>query len=497
MTTCSALALFALLAVSAAAQIAPASTNAVEGTTPVSAAKPLPQSTEVAQNQALWPKEVTLLKPVSFVAVFSGRVVGQTLLPAGFRLRLLDVNATQVELENQGARQWVALDSTDLMAQAARLGNAMPATQSPPPAALSARDEGQQPSQDYGAKAREVTEEIQRDFWNPRTGLYSDKPGGRDRAPAWSCGVMFSALAAAARNEPEHYQPVLKKAFEALDGYWDRKQPLGGYEPLPGGGNGNDKYYDDNEWLAIAFLEAYAVTGDPAYSKRAEQTVKFVLSGWDETYLQGGIWWHETHEKKVRCKNTCANAPAAVACLQLARISPPAAGRDLIAMARKIVDWTVANLQLQTALFADSKSIDDEGMNKAALTYNSALMVRAFLGLYHVDGNPADLRQAQRIALAANALLDQKTGVYRDHKKWAHLMVEADLALYRTTKEPYLLERARRNTDAFYEAWKKEGPRDLISAASVARVLWLMADLEKASGRDFWQRQDAPITGQP
>ena len=349
-----------------------------------------------------------------------------------------------------------------------------------------------EPTIDYRARAAEVTAEIQRDFWNPRTGWYSEKPGGTSPAVAWAGGVMFPALVGAARHDPERYRPILRRFFDALDGYWDRKQPLGGYEPLPGNGNGNDKYFDDNEWLAIAFLEAYAVTGDNVYARRAAETMKFVLSGWDDTYLAGGIWWHEAREKKVRAKNTCANAPAAVACLRLARISPPAEERELVAEARKITDWTAANLQLPNALFADTKNIEGDGMNKATLTYNSALMVRAFLGLYQATGQPVDLQKAQRIAVAADSLLDKKTGVYRDHVKWGHLMVEADLALYRTTREPYLLQRARRNADAYYDRWKAHGTEDLISAASVARVLWLMADLDTAAGRDFWKKEDAP-----
>ena len=345
---------------------------------------------------------------------------------------------------------------------------------------------------DYRAEAQEVTEEIQRDFWNPQTGFYYDKLGGRDRATAWSCGVMFSALVGATRNDPGQYQPVLRKFFEAFNAYWDGKQPLGGYEPLPSNGNGNDKYFDDNEWLAITFLEAYAVTADPMYRRRAEETVKFVLSGWDDTYLQGGIWWHETHEKKNRQKNTCANGPAAVACLQLARISPPTQARVFIAMAGKLAAWTAANLQLPNGLLADNKNIDNGALDKKTFTYNSALMVRAYLGLYRVSGNPVDLQKAQRIALAADTLLDQKTGVYRDGKRFGHLMVEADLALYRVTREPYLLERARRNADAYYASWKSEGPVDLITAASVARVLWLMADVQTPSGRSFWQQEDLP-----
>ena len=461
---------------------------------PMAAVNPSLDVAEVAREPAWWPKEVTLLNAVPFTVVFAGREAGRTVLPAGTRLRLVGVRAGQVELENGGAREWVAASSTDLLAGAARLRAAARTMAAPPaqkpPASPAA--ETRAFDVDYRARAQEVTDEIQRDFWNPQTGRYSEKPGDKNPAVVWSGGVMFSALIGAARNDQERYRPVLRKFFDALEGYWDRKQPLGGYEPLPGDGNGHDKYYDDNEWLAIGFLEAYAVTGEKAYARRAADTVKFVLSGWDETYLGGGIWWHETRERKVRAKNTCANAPAAVACLRLARVSPPAEARELITTAQKITDWTVANLQLPNALFADTKNIEGDGMNKASLTYNSALMVRAFLGLYQVTGKPAYLQNAQRIAQAADALLDKKTGVYRDHKKWGHLMVEADLALYRTTKESYLLERARRNADAYYDHWKANGPGDLITAASVARVLWLMADMETVAGRNFWKKEDAP-----
>ena len=362
------------------------------------------------------------------------------------------------------------------------------AAPAPPPAAT------KEPAIDYRARAREVTDEIQRDFWNPETGWYSEKPGGTSPAVVWAGGVMFPALVGAARNDPVRYRPVLRKFFDALEGYWDRKQPLGGYEPLPGNGNGNDKYYDDNEWLAITFLEAYDVTGDEVYARRAAETVKFVLGGWDDTYLAGGIWWHETRQKKVRAKNTCANAPAAVACLRLARISPPAEAEELVAQARKIIGWTATNLQLPNALFADTKNIEGDGMNEATLTYNSALMIRAYLGLYLANGQSADLQKAQRIAVAADSLLDKKTGAYRDHVKWGHLMVEADLALYRTTKENYLLRRARTNADAYYERWKTHRPEDLISVASIARVLWLMTDMESESGREFWRKEDAPAS---
>jgi hypothetical protein len=69
-------------------------------------------------------------------------------------------------------------------------------------------------------------------------------------------------------------------------------------------------------------------------------------------------------------------------------------------------------------------------------------------------------------------------------------MVEADLGLYRATNELYLLDRAKKNVDAFYERWQAKPPEDMISNAALARVLWLMAETETDAGRAFGQQAD-------
>ena len=129
-------------------------------------------------------------------------------------------------------------------------------------------------------------------------------------------------------------------------------------------------------------------------------------------------------------------------------------------------------------------------VKRGKLTYNSALMLRAVLGLYRTTGKKEYLEQAQRIGKAADLFLDRKTGVYRDAVRYAHFMVEADLELYRTTKEEYLLQRAKKNVDAFYENWKAKPPDDLTSNAAIARLSWLMAETETDAGRRFWQSAD-------
>jgi rhamnogalacturonyl hydrolase YesR len=342
-----------------------------------------------------------------------------------------------------------------------------------------------EPSQ-YAHRAREVTDYIQKTFYDSQSGVYLKSETVRKPDYVWLQSVMFSNLVAAARSEPAAYGPLLQKYFTALDGYWDPKVKVPGYEPAPTRGNGNDKYYDDNAWLVITFLEAYETNHDPRYLARADKTLEFVLSGWDNQ-LGGGIWWHEAH--KDGTKNVCSNGPAAVGCLRLAKYRGEEA-EALIDQARNTVAWTVRALQADDGLFDDRIVVASGEVKRGKLTYNSALMLRALLGLYRATGEKEYLEQAQRIAKAADWFLDRRTGVYRDAVRYAHFMVEADLELHRIAKEGYLLKRAKQNVDAYYENWKSEPPEDMISNAAIARVLWLMAETETDAGRAFWQGVD-------
>ena len=178
-----------------------------------------------------------------------------------------------------------------------------------------ASSQAQEPNR-YARQAAEVTEHIRRTFYDPTTGVYFKSLTVQKPDYVWLQSVMFSNLVAAARVEPETYGPALDRYFTALDAYWDAKVKIPGYEAARTEGNGNDKYYDDNAWLVIAFLEAYETNRDPRYLARADETLKFVLSGWDEE-SGGGIWWHQEH--KDGTKNACSNGPSALGCLHLAQ----------------------------------------------------------------------------------------------------------------------------------------------------------------------------------
>lgn len=338
----------------------------------------------------------------------------------------------------------------------------------------------------YAKNAAEVTAYIHKNFWNRKTDLYATAIDKDTPDFIWGGGVMFSALVAAARHDTA-YKSIMRKYYDGLEGYWDTKVKIPGYEPAPTFGGGSDKYYDDNAWMTIMFLEAYEITDDSRYLKRANEVMDFVMSGWDEE-AGGGIWWHEGH--KDGSKNTCVNAPAAVGSFRLSKFSDPKVAEQRIADGVKIVKWTTKTLRGSNGLFGDAIKVATGEVNGGQLTYNTALMIRAYLCLYALTGEDPYLDEAATMGKTAVSMLDSKTGAYRDPMKWAHLMVEADLELYRWTKDREFLKRARTNCDVTYENWKKEPPKELIENASLARQLWLTAEHESPEGMAFWKKSD-------
>ena len=339
----------------------------------------------------------------------------------------------------------------------------------------------------YSQRAQEVTRHIVEVYWDSDSGLYRDEPGGDTPAAVWPAGVMFSALVAATRHDRKSFGPLMFAYFRGLDQHWDTEAPIPGYEPYPTQGGGNDKYYDDNAWLVISLIEAYEVTQKQAFLRRAKETLKFVVSGHDME-RGGGIWWHERHLDGT--KNTCVTAPAAVGCLYVSKFSSKSDSHKLIEFAEDLVEWTQKTLQLPGGLYADRIEIESGKIHEYPLTYNTALMIRAHIGLYRVTGQEWHRDEAIRLGEAAEAFVQNDTNAYRDAFKWSHLMLEADLALYRFTGDQRYYDRARAGADYYYEIWVQDKPSELIEQASIARALWLMADMESPDFREFWEKSE-------
>ena len=201
---------------------------------------------------------------------------------------------------------------------------------------------------DYKSTAEAQTDFIQSHFYDSSAELYfKHYPNvAGDDSDTWGNGVELEVLANAAHYLPDKYSTNLHDFTVGMHAYWDPAGPFGDYNATRSGIAGNDRYYDDNEWLVLGFVDAYHATSDPYYLALAKRTQEFVLSGWDDR-LGGGIFWNTDH----LTKNTCSNAPAAAAALRLAQITNDQTEVDA---AIRIKNWVDATLLAPDDLYWDN-----------------------------------------------------------------------------------------------------------------------------------------------
>ncbi len=222
--------------------------------------------------------------------------------------------------------------------------------------------------------------------------VHSDKV-----AYLWPTSGMFSAVNALLRATGDaHYKEMLEElVLPGLQCYYDTLRAPYCYQSYLTRVGLSDRFYDDNIWLGIDFLESYELTGNVSYLNSAEQIWEFVESGRDSV-LMDGIYWCE---QKKSSKNACSNAPASVLALKLYRVTRNEvylkAGKDLY-------HWTKNNLQdTDDYLYFDNMKLDGR-IGKAKYAYNSGQMLQAAALLYQLTGEPQYMDDIQKLSEACS-----------------------------------------------------------------------------------------------
>ena len=347
----------------------------------------------------------------------------------------------------------------------------------------------------YEQKALEATDYIQRAFYDPNAKLYHPtaplKPDGLPYEVMWGNGLQYSVLVFATKADPEKYKPVLYDFTDGLQRFWDKDAPIPGFDAYFSSPTDDDKYYDDNAWLVLDFVEAYDETKDPRFLDWAQRTQNFVLSGYDDK-LGGGLYWHQ---QKKESKNTCVSAPAAAAALDLYRVT---GDKTDLNQATQLYNWTCDKLQDKDGLFWDNINLNGE-IGKAKFTYNTALMLRNNVQLYKVTNDPKYLNEARRVADASLDYFTKADGKFADDPKFNNWLCEALLMTYQATDDIKYLNAVRRHADygyrngrdasdgGYWDNWSAtshapDERKTLIENSSAARIFWLLApydDLEQ------------------
>ncbi len=210
----------------------------------------------------------------------------------------------------------------------------------------------------------------------------------------WPYSGTFTAVNTIfeASDFSQAYKKTLeKRVLPGLEKYLDTKRNPTAYSSYITSASKSDRFYDDNIWIGIDFLDVYFLTHENKYLSKAKMIWNFIQSGTDEK-LGGGIYWCE---QKKESKNTCSNAPGAVYALKLFQATNDS---TFLMQGKKLYEWTKKNLQdTEDYLYFDNINLD-KIIGKAKFAYNSGQMMQAASILYKLTKNSEYLFDAQNIA---------------------------------------------------------------------------------------------------
>lgn len=232
-------------------------------------------------------------------------------------------------------------------------------------------------------------------WYSQSTGLYATP------SDWWNAANSITALANYARvTGDSSYNSVFANTFTAAQ---------------KSHANFIDSYYDDQQWWALAWIDAYDLTGNLPYLSMAETIFGNVAAnGWDTSVCGGGVWWGTARTYKNAIPNELFLAVAA----ELANRTGGTASSGYLGWAQKEWVWFKASGMI------NSQNLINDGLNstnpasctnngRTTWTYNQGVILGGLVELYRADQDPTLLPEAEAIAgatishLSANGILTE------------------------------------------------------------------------------------------
>ncbi len=181
-----------------------------------------------------------------------------------------------------------------------------------------------------------------------------------------------------ADNEMEKVIPksdFLHPDLAIINKYHNNLPPAPGYASYTMEHGGGDRFYDDNQWIGIAAMDALKRTKNEKWLVIGKEIYKFMMTGYDTT-TGGGLYWQEGN---MKTKNTCSNGPGIIVALQLYAATKEKAYIDTALL---LYDWVNANLRSPSGLYYDNISVGTNKVDKKQYSYNTGTMLQSAVYLY-------------------------------------------------------------------------------------------------------------------
>ncbi len=276
---------------------------------------------------------------------------------------------------------------------------------------------------DYLQQAASGVKTLQK-WYAPSTGLYASPAGW------WHTANSITVLANYERvSGSTAYNSVLANTFTAAQAAHT---------------NFVNSYYDDDGWWALAWIDAYDLTGNIAYLSMAETIFAAMTGAWDTATCGGGVWWSTAKTYKNAIPNELFLTIAA----KLANRTTGRASAGYLKWAQQEWTWfknsgmmNARNLVNDGLTSTNPNACTNNGGN--TWTYNQGVILGGLVELSKADQDPTLLPQAEEIATAAIAnlstagsVLNEKSVSGGDAPQFKGIFLRNLMALYAAAPNP-------------------------------------------------------------
>jgi predicted alpha-1,6-mannanase (GH76 family) len=293
-------------------------------------------------------------------------------------------------------------------------------------------------------------------WYAPASGVYAPPAGWWNSANAITVLVDYERVSGS-------------RAFNAvLAGTFSRAQSIHA--------NFVNDYYDDDGWWALAWINAYDLTGDPEYLSMAETIFTAISGGWDTSTCGGGMWWSTPRTYK----NAIANELFIAIAAKLANRTAGDVSAGYLRWAELGWRW------FKGSGLINAQNLINDGLvsthpnactnnRKTTWSYNQGVILGGLVELSKADQDPTLIPEAETIAnaaiahLTAGGILTDKSVAGGDAPQFKGIFLRNLMALYVVARNPRyktftevnansILTRDESSSEQFGALW--QGPVD-------------------------------------
>ncbi|GAA2529425.1 hypothetical protein GCM10010407_19460 [Rarobacter incanus] len=237
-------------------------------------------------------------------------------------------------------------------------------------------------------------------FYDSSTGLFDADPTGKQPAGAWvkwwQSAVAVSALVQSAKLLPEADRaPVLARIDQVYQA--NRGKDTHGF-----GDNFRNDFIDDTGWWAIAWFDAYQLTGNQDYLATSKVAADFMSQWWNTDSACGGLYWQLEKKDGVWVGKSHLSAISNSLYLRInAELFRATGEQKYLDRATQEWQWfTGSGLIGADGLVKDGVNRDSCEAGGTAYTYNQGSFISGAVEYYRATGDQVALDKARQVANA-------------------------------------------------------------------------------------------------